>query len=342
MKSIYDFSLKELEGYFLSKQESPYRSAQIFEWLYRHRIKDFSEMKNIKKTVIEEMKVDFELEELTLIKEEFSADSTRKFLFGLKDGNTVETVLIQHPYGRSLCLSTQVGCNFGCGFCASGQQKKVRNLRVAEMVLQVLEVEKITGLKVSHLVVMGIGEPFDNFDNLLTFLRIVNYAKGLAIGARHISVSTAGIVPKIIEYADFPLQTNLAISLHAANDEARSKLMPINRKYPLKKLIKAIDYYIEKTNRRVTLEYILINGVNDQPQDALDLFNLFKGRLIYINLIPYNETSGNNYKRSQSENTSRFFDKLKKFGFNVTMRREHGQEINAACGQLRDKHTSNK
>mgnify|MGYP004570393187 FL=1 len=244
---------------------------------------------------------------------------------------------MRHDYGNSVCISSQVGCNMGCKFCESGRRKKVRNLETYEMVLQILMIEKLLGERVSHVVVMGIGEPFDNYDNLCRFLKIINYPKGMAIGARHITVSTCGVVPKVLEFSEFPLQINLAVSLHAPNNEIRDKIMPINKAYPLEKLIPALKTYLERTNRRITFEYILLKDINDSTKCAEELSKLVKGINCYINLIPYNETENIGFKRTNTIQIMRFYDILKKNNVNVTIRREFGGKISAACGQLRSK-----
>ena len=260
-----------------------------------------------------------------------------KYLFELSDGEHIEAVLMKHDYGNSICVSSQVGCNMGCKFCESGRRKKVRNLETYEMVLQILMIEKLLGERISHVVVMGIGEPFDNYDNLIKFFKIINHPKGLAIGARHITVSTCGIIPKILEFSDFPLQINLAISLHAPNNEIRDKIMPINKAYPIIELIPALKTYLNKTNRRITFEYIMLDGINDSEECALELANLVKDINCYINLIPYNETNNIEFKRTKTVQIMRFYDILKKNSVNVTIRREFGGKIDAACGQLRSK-----
>lgn len=335
---IYGMTLKDIGDYCISKGEKPFKSTQIFEWLYRMKVNDFSLMTNIKKSFIEVLKNDFQLGILPCKTQQKSADGTVKFLFELTDGNLIETVLMQHSYGYSVCVTTQVGCNMGCVFCASGLKKKIRNLETHEIVLQVLSVAVLLNIRVSHVVVMGIGEPFDNYKNVIQFLNIINHPHGLEIGARHISVSTCGIVPMIYEYAKVDLQVNLAISLHAPNDEIRNELMPINKPYPLASLIKAIEDYIETTNSRVTIEYILLDQVNDTVACANELCDLLRGLNVYINLIPYNEVAEKPYKRSKQDAMRRFFDILKKRKMNVTLRREQGLDIDAACGQLRSKH----
>ena len=319
--------------------EKPFRATQIFEWIYRKNVKSFEEMTNIKKESIALFNNEFEITRLQIEKEQISKDGTRKYLFKLSDGNFVETVLMNHEYGLSVCVSTQVGCNMGCAFCASGLNKKQRNLEVYEMVLQIQMINDILSKenkRVSHVVVMGIGEPFDNYDNLIDFLRIINDPKGLEIGSRHITVSTCGIVPKIIQYSDFELQVNLAISLHFADDEKRSKYMLINRAYNISELMDSIKYYYNKTNRRITFEYILLKDINDSIEDAKKLIKLIKGINCYVNLIPMNSTV-NEFTRSSEEKMNAFYKTLINNNINVTLRKEQGHDIDAACGQLRIK-----
>lgn len=336
MRNIYGMTLDELEEYFLSIGEKKFKAIQIFEWLYQKKINNFDEITNIKKSVIDRLKIDFSLERLKTLKVERDVE-VNKYLFELPDSERVESVLMRHDYGISLCISSQVGCNMGCAFCESGRLKKVRNLDASEMVLQILQVEEDINERISHVVIMGIGEPFDNYDNFVKFIKIVNNPKGISLGSRHITVSTCGIIPKIKEFSNLPFQVNLAISLHAANNELRNKLMPINKAYPLKDLISEIKKYIAKTNRRVTFEYIMLEGINDKEADAIELCNLLKGINCYINLIPYNETNNFGYKRSKKSTILKFYDIIKSRGLNVTIRREFGSNISAACGQLRSK-----
>lgn len=289
-------------------------------------------MSNVKKQIIEKLKQDFTMNHLEIVAKQEDKD-VKKYLFELHDKNKIEAVLMRHDYGLSLCVSSQVGCNMSCSFCESGRLKKVRNLEAYEMVLQLLMIEEETNERITHLVVMGIGEPFDNYDNLMNFIDIINEPKGIALGSRHITVSTCGIVPKIKEFANNGKQINLAVSLHAPNDELRSKIMPINKVYPLNELIKTLKEYISKTNRRVTFEYILLKNVNDSKENALELSKLLKGMNCYVNLIPYNETSHIEYKRS--DRVMEFYDILKKNKINVTVRKEFGSKVSAACGQLR-------
>ena len=337
MQSIYNLSLADLKEYFINKGEKPYRSIQIFEWLYRFKVRSFDEMTNQKKSIIELLKLDFNLDLLELVERQISSDKTEKFLFRLEDGSLIETVLMNHVYGNSLCVTTQVGCNMNCAFCASGMHKKQRNLSTAEIILQVMSVSEIISKRISHIVIMGIGEPFDNYDNVIKFMKIANEPKGLEIGARHISVSTCGLVPKIYDFAKEEMQSNLAISLHAPTNEVRNQIMPINKAYPLEVLIPAIKDYINATNRRVTLEYILLRDLNDTKECANKLADLIFGMNVYVNLIPYNEVREKPFKRSLPNAMKEFFDTLKKRGINVTLRQEQGHDIDAACGQLRSK-----
>lgn len=336
MKTIYDMSLIDLETYFIDKSDKKFRATQVFDWLYIKKIHSFDEMTNLKKEVLEMLKQDFLINNLKITKVEEDKDVS-KYLFQLSDGEKIEAVLMNHDYGNSLCISTQVGCNMGCRFCESGRLKKVRNLTTGEMVEQILLVENTKKVRISHVVVMGIGEPFDNYDNLVKFIEIINHPKGLALGSRHITVSTCGIIPKIEEFSKLPYQVNLAISLHGADNQKRSSIMPINKVYKLEDLIKTLKKYIEVTNRRVTFEYILLKDVNDTSEDAKTLAKLVRGMNCYINLIPYNETSNISYKRSNKETIDKFYDILKEEKINVTVRREFGSKISAACGQLRSK-----
>ncbi len=334
MKSIYSMTYNDLENYFISINEKKYRAHQLFDWLYVKRIKSFDVISNMKKEVIEKLKSDFYFDNLEIIKKEVDID-TKKYLLKLRDGKTIEAVLMEHDYGNSLCISSEVGCNMNCSFCESGRIKKQRDVESGEMVLEIIAIEEDIKNRISHVVIMGIGEPFDNYSNIIKFIEIINNPFGINLGSRHITISTCGIVPKIYEFAEFPYQVNLAISLHAPNDNLRSKLMPINKVYPLKSLMESIKYYIDKTNRRVTFEYIMLDSVNDNLKCAIELSNILKGINCYVNLIPYNETAHIEYKRSSKENILKFYDLLKKNNINVTIRREFGKNISAACGQLK-------
>lgn len=335
-RSIYSLTLKELEDYLVSINDKKFRATQIYDWLYIKRIKDFDSMTNLSKSLIEKLREDFSIFSLKIITKQES-DLVSKYLIELEDNNRVEAVLMNHDYGNSLCISTQVGCNMGCHFCESGRLKKVRNLDSSEMIMQILAIEEASNIRISHIVLMGIGEPFDNYDNFTKFIEIINNPKGINLGSRHITVSTCGIVPKIREFSDFPYQVNLAISLHAPNNFIRDKIMSINKAYKVEELIDAIKYYIKKTNRRVTFEYIMLDSVNDSVDCAMELAKLLKGINCYVNLIPYNETENIGFKRSSKEHIDKFYDTLKKQNVCVTVRREFGGKIDAACGQLRAK-----
>ncbi|MBR2828764.1 MAG: 23S rRNA (adenine(2503)-C(2))-methyltransferase RlmN [Bacilli bacterium] len=336
MKNIYGLTLEDMENYFLEIGSKKFHALQLFLWLYEKRIHSYSDITNIKKELLEEIQNNFSIEQLKIVRVEEDLDVC-KFLFELSDKEHVEAVYMRHSYGNSVCISSQVGCNMGCRFCESGRRRKVRNLEVHEMVLQIMMIEEYIKERISHVVVMGIGEPFDNYDNLIRFLTIINHPKGISIGARHITVSTCGIVPKILEFSKFPLQINLAISLHAPTNEVRNQIMPINKVYPLEELIPAIKKYLENTNRRVTFEYILLKDINDSLECANNLVKLVKGINCYINLIPYNETNNLEFIRSSTVQIMRFYDILKKNNINVTIRKEFGGNISAACGQLRSK-----
>ncbi len=341
MKNIYNERLTDLKEYFKNKNEKEFKANQVYEWLYKKRVKSFDEMTNIKKTVIDTLKEDYKIKPLKILTKQVDVDVC-KYLFGLEDNNKIEAVLMKHDYGNSLCVSTQVGCNMSCAFCESGRLKKVRNLEANEMVSQILQVEEDLKIRISHIVLMGIGEPFDNYENVIRFIDIINDPKGIDIGARHITVSTSGLVNKIDEFANNPKQVNLAISLHAPNNEIRNQLMPVNKAFPIEKLISSVKRYIEKTNRRVTFEYIMLKDINDNEKHALELAKLLKGINCYVNLIPYNETSHIKYKKSTKEQILKFYDTLKKNNINVTVRKEFGSKVKAACGQLRSNYEEEK
>lgn len=340
MKSIYDLNYDQMKEFAQDCGWKAFRGQQIFEWLYRKRVDSFDEMSNLSKETRDLLHSEFEINPLKLIRKQVAKDGTTKFLFQTEDGALLESVMMVFDYGKSICVSSQVGCNMGCAFCASGLTKKKRNLTSGEMVAQVMYVQKEldkTNDRLSHIVVMGTGEPFDNYEHVMNFLSTVNHDRGLAIGARHITISTCGIVPKIKEFAEAKTQYNLAISLHAPNDELRSKLMPINQAYPLSELMEAIRYYSSLNNRRLTFEYILLKGINDQKVHARQLARLLKGMNAYVNLIPYNSVDEKGFKSVSHEEAMVFYDTLMKEGVRCTIRKEHGNEIDAACGQLRIK-----
>jgi 23S rRNA (adenine2503-C2)-methyltransferase len=340
---IYDLSLDALRRWLADQGEPAYRADQLYDWLYVKRADDFSAMTNLPKALRERLAQSFRFVALEEIDRLTSADGTVKFLFRLHDGHAIETVLMKHDYGNSVCVTTQVGCRIGCTFCASTLGGLKRNLTAGEITAQVVKCQKMLdaiGDRVDSIVVMGIGEPFENYDNLMTFLRTVTHEKGLNIGARHITVSTSGIVPNIYRFADEKTQINLAISIHAPNDALRSRLMPVNRRYPFRDVMDALKYYWEKTGRRVTFEYALIGGVNDRPEHAEELADvlLSSGIRCHVNLIPVNYVPERNYVRTPREDVFRFQRILLGKGINATIRREQGADIAAACGQLRARH----
>ena len=336
MKNIFSMTYDNLEKYFISINDKKFRATQLYDFLYKKRIYDLNVMNNIPNTTKDKLREDFNFSFIKILKKQEDTD-VKKYLFELTDGNRIESVLMYHNYGISLCVSSQVGCNMGCRFCESGRLKKVRNLEPYEIVEQLLLIEKDLNIKITHVVVMGIGEPFDNYDNVMDFIRIITSNKGIDLGSRHITVSTCGVVPGIIKFMNDFNQVNLAISLHAPNDEIRNKIMPISKAYKLDELMDTVKLYINKTNRRVTFEYIMLDGINDTLACAKELANLLKGINCYVNLIPYNETENIEFKRSKKMQILAFYDILKKNNIAVTIRREFGGNVDAACGQLRAK-----
>ena len=334
MRNIYDYDLKELENYFLELGEKKFRATQVYEFLYKKRIDDPMIMNNIGKNTKELLMKYFSFDKIKFVIKQEDKDVS-KYLFEMVDGERIETVLMYHDYGLSVCVSSQVGCNMGCRFCESGRLKKVRNLYAYEMIQQILYIENDIGKRITHVVVMGIGEPMDNYDNVMRFIRILNEPKGIELGSRHITVSTCGIVPGIEKFMNENGQVNLAISLHAPNDEIRKKIMPIANAYSLSELMDVIKKYITKTNRRVTMEYIMLDHINDMDSCALELVKLLKGINCYVNLIPYNETENISFHRSKNNQIMKFYDILKKNNIGVTIRKEFGGNVDAACGQLR-------
>ena len=316
--SIYDFTLEELENYLVDNGFKKYNATQVFEGIYKKRVSFFDEITNISKDLKTFLNDNFEIKYLNVL-DELKSEDTNKYLLEVKD-SSIEVVLMKHDYGNSICISTQIGCNMACAFCESGKLKRVRNLTTAEIILEVLTIEKLENIRVDNIVVMGIGEPFDNFTNLVKAIKILNCPKGIDLGSRRITVSTCGIVPRIKEFADLDTQVNLAISLHAPNQRIRETLMPISKAYKMDELMDVVDYYISKTNRKVTMEYILLEGINDSIEDAKELASFLKGKLVYVNLIPYNSTSSN-FKRSSKERINTFYDELAKNKTNVQVRR---------------------
>ena len=336
MRNIYDYTLSELEDYFVSIGDKKFRASQIYDFLYKKRVSDVLKFSNISKNIKEHLVENFSVYRLEVVAKQEDI-GVKNYLFRLFDGQMIETVLMYHDYGISVCVSSQVGCNMGCKFCESGRLKKVRNLEAYEIVQQILLIEEDTGDRISHVVVMGIGEPFDNYDNVMRFVNIINENKGIGIGSRHITISTCGLVPGIKKFMNEKGQVNLAISFHASNDKIRNEIMPISKVYNMNELLSSIREYIDKTNRRVTFEYILLDGINDSDENAKELAKILTGMNAYVNLIPYNETENMSFKRSRKGQIDRFYDILKKNKINVTVRREFGGKVDAACGQLRAK-----
>jgi 23S rRNA (adenine2503-C2)-methyltransferase len=340
---IYDLTLEQLQEWMKSNGLPTFRAEQIFDWLYVKRVNQFDEMTNLPKALRDILADQFEFVTLKEITRMQSADGTVKFLFGLQDDNAVETVLMKHNYGNSVCVTTQVGCRIGCTFCASTLGGLKRDLAPGEIIAQVVKCQQLldpTRERVSSIVVMGIGEPFENYDALMNFLKVMIHEKGLNIGQRHITVSTSGIVPNIYRFADENTQINLAISIHAPNDKLRSKLMPVNRRFPFIEVMDALKYYWKKTGRRITFEYALIGGVNDQLEHAEELADVLNesGILCHVNLIPVNYVPERNYVQTPRELIFEFQRTLERKKVNATIRREQGGDIAAACGQLRAKH----
>ncbi|WP_322905300.1 23S rRNA (adenine(2503)-C(2))-methyltransferase RlmN [Paenibacillus campi] len=338
---IYDFSLEDLQDWVKENNEPAFRAAQIFDWLYVKRVFSFEEMTNLSKGLRAKLNDQFSFVMLNEITKLQSKDGTVKFLFGLHDNHAIETVIMRHNYGNSICVTTQVGCRIGCTFCASTLGGLKRNLTAGEIVAQVVQAQKIldeTNERVSSIVIMGSGEPFENYDATMKFLRIMIHEKGLNIGQRHITVSTSGIVPSIYKFTDENTQINLAISIHAPNDKLRSKLMPVNRRFPFDDVMESLRHYMAKTGRRITFEYALIGGVNDRPEHAEELANVLKDMMCHVNLIPVNYVPERDYVRTPRKDIFEFQRILADKGVNVTIRREQGHDIAAACGQLRAKH----
>lgn len=337
MRNIKDYNLDELKEEFLKLGEKQYRAEQVFKWIYIDEVTSFDEMTNLSKDLREKLKLEFELHNFKILQKQESTDGTKKYLFDILDDNAIETVLMQYHHGKTICVSSQVGCKMGCKFCASTGIKFVRNLTAGEIVEQILAVQRDENVKISNIVFMGIGEPLDNYDNVIKAIKILNNPKGLNIGARHISISTSGLVPKIYELADQDLQCTLSISLHATNNTKRSEMMPVNNKYDIEELMKACKYYINKTNKRISFEYALAKDNNDNLEDAKELVKLLHGMLCHVNLIPINKIENGKYVKSSNENIIRFRDYLNEKGIIATIRRELGSDIDAACGQLRRK-----
>ena len=337
MKNIKDYNLDELTNELLSIGEKKFRAEQIFKWLYKENVKSFDEMTNLSLSLRQKLKDNYLIETFEILKKQVATDGTKKYLFKLPDNNTIETVLMEYKHGKTICVSSQIGCKMGCKFCASTGIPFARNLTSGEIVEQLQAIERDENIRISNIVFMGIGEPLDNYDNVVNAIKIINHPKGINIGARHISISTSGLVPKIYKLADENMQCTLSISLHATTDEKRSSMMPINKTYNIEELMKACKYYIQKTNRRISFEYALAKDNNDNLDDAKGLIKLLKGMNAHVNLIPINKIENGEFIKSTNENIIKFRDYLNEHGIVATIRRELGSDIEAACGQLRRK-----
>ena len=337
MKNIKDYDLNELKEELIKIGEKPFRAEQIFKWLYQEKVKSFDDMTNLSLELREKLKQNYTICNFKILRKQESKDGTIKYLFDVLDGNAIETVLMSYHHGYSICVSSQIGCKMGCKFCASTGINFIRNLSSGEIVEQILAVEQDTGNRISNVVLMGIGEPLDNYDNVVNAIHIINNPKGINIGARHISLSTSGLVPQIYKLAEENIQCTLSISLHATNNKKRSSMMPVNDAYPIEELIKACKDYIEKTHRRISFEYALAKDNNDNIEDAKELVKLLKGMICHVNLIPINKIENGKFDKSSNDNIIKFRDYLNDHGIVATIRRELGSDIDAACGQLRRK-----
>lgn len=336
---IKSLNMEELTAFVVGLGEKKFRGKQLYEWLHVRQAASFDEMTNLSKEFRERLKATCELVCLRQVDVQISAiDGTRKYLFALSDGNVIESVLMRYKHGNSVCISSQVGCRMGCRFCASTLDGLVRGLTPSEMLDQIYRISKDIGERVSNVVVMGTGEPMDNFDNLLKFIELLTDENGLRISQRNLTVSTCGIVPRMRELADYKLAITLALSLHASNQKKRLSLMPVANKYEIHEVVDACRYYFAQTGRRVTFEYSLVGGVNDTDEDAAELSQLIRGMNCHVNLIPVNPIKERDYVQSDTEAIQAFKAKLEKNGINVTVRREMGRDIDGACGQLRRKH----
>ena len=342
MKNIKDYTLEELKQEMKNIQEKPFRAEQIFKWIYEEKVKAFDDMTNLSLQLREKLKENYTMCNYEILRKQESKDGTKKYLFDVGDGNAIETVLMSYHHGYSICVSSQIGCKMGCKFCASTGINFIRSLSSGEIVEQIIAVEQDENIRISNVVFMGIGEPLDNYDNVVKAIRIINHPKGLNIGARHISVSTSGLVPNIYRLAEENIQCTLSISLHATNNQKRSEMMPVNNAYPIEELLQACKDYIAKTKSRISFEYALAKDNNDNLEDAKELVKLLKGMLCHVNLIPINKIENGKYSKSSNENIIRFRDYLNDHGIVATIRRELGSDIDAACGQLRRKNLKMK
>ena len=343
-KNIRNYGLNDLKQEMIQIGQKPFRAEQIFKWLTQEKVSSFDEMTNLSLELREQLAENYTIGNFQIEHKLISKDGTKKYLFNLCDAeeNLIETVLMQYHHGYTICVSSQIGCKMGCKFCASTGIPFVRNLEPGEITQQIIAIERDENIRISNIVFMGIGEPLDNFENVMKAIEIMNNPKGLNIGARHISISTSGIVPKIYELADRQMQCTLSISLHSSNNQTRSSMMPVNNAYPIEELIKACQYYIEKTNKRISFEYALAKENNDNIEDAKELAKLLKGMLAHVNLIPINQIEDGKFTKSTNENIMKFRDYLNEKGIVATIRRELGSDINAACGQLRRQNLSKR
>ncbi|MBO5398586.1 MAG: 23S rRNA (adenine(2503)-C(2))-methyltransferase RlmN [Clostridia bacterium] len=335
--NIKNFTIEELKEELKNMGEKPFRAEQIFKWLFSDRVQTFDEMTNLSIDLRKKLDDKYRIGTFEIVRKLESVDGTKKYLFNVQDEdkNLIESVLMSYHHGYTICVSSQIGCKMGCKFCASTGIPFARSLESGEIVEQILAIEKDSNIRISNIVFMGIGEPLDNFDNVMRAIKIINDPKGLNIGARHISISTSGLVPKIYELADSKLQCTLSISLHSSNNKKRSEMMPVNNAYPIEELIEACKYYIKVTNKRISFEYALAKDNNDNLNDAKELVKLLKGMLAHVNLIPINKIEDGAYTKSSNENIIKFRDYLNDAGIVATIRRELGSDIDAACGQLR-------
>ena len=335
-EDLKSMSLEELQGFMANIGEAKFRAKQVFEWIHKKQADSFSDMTNLSKNLREKLEKEAKLSYARILEKRVSKqDGTTKYLFALENDNIIESVLMRYGYGNAVCISTQVGCRMGCTFCASTLDGVERNLTAGEMLSQIYEIQKDTGERVSSVVLMGSGEPLDNYDNVIKFIKLLNDKDGLNIGQRHITLSTCGLIEKMYKLADECLQITLAVSLHAPNDEIRNKIMPISKKNDMDRLLEACKYYSDTTKRRITFEYAMISGVNDSLDCAKELSERLRNMLCHINLIPVNDVKERNYKKSSGETVERFAEFLNSKGIETTVRRKLGSDINAACGQLR-------
>lgn len=342
-KDIVSYNYEELTDEITRLGEKSYRGRQVYAWLHEKGVRSFTEMTNLSKALQNQLSREYEIVRMELVARQISKiDPTEKFLFELSDGNQIESVLMRYQYGNSVCISTQAGCRMGCRFCASTIGGLMRDLSVSEMLGQIYQIQRITGERVSNVVVMGTGEPLDNYENLVKFIHMISDEHGLHISQRNITVSTCGIVPNMRRLAEEGFQITLALSLHASSQEKRKTLMPIANKYELSQVMEACDYYFEKTGRRMTFEYSLVAGVNDTDRDVQGLAKLLGCRNCHVNLIPVNPVKEKEFQRPHSKKAIEFENKLEKNGINVTIRRERGSDIDGACGQLRRRYAVTK